>query len=793
MKISKQWLLEWLPDLTASSEVIAEQLTMLGLEVDGIIPVQPSFSNVVVGYVNAITAHPDADKLRVCDVDVAQDQPLQIVCGAHNFEAGAKVPVALIGAVLAGDFKIKKSKLRGVESYGMICSEKELSLAAESNGIWVLPHDAPIGQDLADYLNLNDTIIDIDLTPNRGDCLSMLGIARELAARNQLSLQQTINPSITATLNTTFEVDVQAKSQCPNYVGRVIKNININNPSPRWLVNKLERSGMRSIDPVVDVTNYVMLELGQPLHAFDLDCLHEKITVRQAKTGETLQLLDETTLNLREGDLLIADQKQILALAGIMGGLHSGVSNNTKNIFLESAYFSQKFMAGRARLHGLHTESSRRFERGVDPNLQTKAIERATELLLGIVGGQAGPVTIKTSQPDLPQIQSIALRPARCNAVLGTNLTTQDMQQHLRALQMSVATQGETLMVTPPSYRFDMTLEEDLIEEIARFHGYNNITAQAPTLAAAMHAASETELSRWRVQDLLIDRGYNEAISYSFIDRDLQQAFDQNAQFIALKNPLSQDMSVMRSALIPSLLKLLQHNLNHFNQRVRLFEFGLSYEQIEDQVKQTPRLAMLASGDLEPLQWASPKREVDFFDLKADIETILALSLRDREFKIVQAAHPAFHPGQSASILCQDKVVGYLGAIHPKLLQKLDIGQKVFAAELDWQLIATKNVPQYNNFSKFPAIRRDLAILVSKDVTANDICDKIAGSAGPWLTDITLFDVYSGKGIDTTSKSLAIGIVIQHPSRTLRDEEVNNIMQTIINNLQHDLQATLRA
>ena len=793
MKFSEQWVRSWCnPDI--STEEMLEQLTMAGLEVDGMEPAGGAFTDVVVAKVESVEKHPDADKLNVCQVNDGS-QTLQIVCGAANVRPGLIAPLARIGAELPGQkagetFKIKPAKLRGVESSGMLCSEKELGLADAADGLMELPEDAPIGTNLRDYLELDDNIIEIDLTPNRGDCLSIAGVARELGVLNQCDVNAVSIQDIPASCDASFSVQMNAPEACTHYVGRVIKQVNVSAATPLWMVERLRRSGIRSLGAIVDITNYVMLELGQPMHAFDLAALNDHIDVRYAREGETITLLDGKQITLDEQTLLIADACQPLALAGIMGGEHSGVSDNTQDIFLESAFFRPEIIAGKARSYGLHTDSSHRFERGVDPQLQRRAIERATELVLQICGGEAGEVCEHTTDAHPQSNPVITLRKSRIRRLLGVDIEDDAIVDMLRRLEMQVTESEAGWQVIAPSFRFDINIEADLLEEIVRIYGYNNIPRNKPVYHANMQPVTEHCVPLPRLRQALVDRGYFEAITYSFVDPALQQIFDPDVTPVALANPLSSEMSVMRTTLWPGLVSAVRHNLNRQQQRVRLFETGLSFIPHSEGLQQVNRIAGAVTGAVQPDQWAQQSVEVDFFDIKGDVEALLAMRRLDAEF--VAATHPALHPGQSAKVLSQGEVIGWLGALHPQVLDQLGVDQPVFVFELDLEPAQQAAIPAFKPLSKFPEVRRDLAIIVNESVTAGEIQAAIRRSASELLQEIVLFDVYTGKGIEPGQKSIAFGLILQDFSRTLTDSEIDRTVDEIVATLKTEFTATLR-
>jgi len=799
MKFSEHWLREWVSPALSSAE-LSHQVTMAGLEVDAVAPVAPEFKGVVVGGVLTVAPHPDAERLRVCQVNVGAGlPPLIIVCGAANVRAGLRVPAALVGATLPGGMEIKRAKLRGVESLGMLCSAKELGLAEVSEGLMVLPADAPIGTDIRDYLNLNDVTFELGLTPNRGDCLSVAGIAREVAALNRLTVTAPSIPDVLATITDTFPITVAAPAACPRYLGRVIKGINPRAETPLWMRERLRRSGVRSISAVVDVTNYVLLELGQPMHAFDLAKLSGGIQVRHAEAGEQINLLDGQRMTLQAGTLLICDAHQPQAMAGIMGGKDSAISDDTDTLFLESAFFSQSAVSGQARRYGLHTDSSHRFERGVDPQLPCRAMERATALLLEIVGGQAGPVTEALSQAHLPTRPPVTLRAARIKRLLGADIASEQITDSLTRLGMQVMDDGaEGWQVTPPSFRFDIALEADLIEEVARVVGYTNLPSHHPHGALAITAQPEAVISISKLRQLLIDRGYQEAITYSFVDPAMQRRFDPAITPLALANPISAEMAVMRTSLWPGLMQALIHNQNRQQARIRLFEVGTRFVPHDNETREEKIISGIICGSFSPEQWGEAARPVDFYDIKADVEAILGLTVAVTGFMFTSAPHPALHPGQSACITRADsgESVGWVGAIHPALESELGLTGRVFLFELlvgDGATgIGQASLPRFRELSKYPAVRRDIALIVDEATPAQAVSACITGAAGGLLQNLQLFDVYRGKGIDSGRKSLALGLTWQDSSRTLTDGDIDTLMEQVVNKLRVDFGAKLR-
>ena len=792
MKFSEQWLRGWVNPQVSRDELVA-RLSMAGLEVDSVTPAAGQFSGIVVGEILATEQHPDADKLRVCQVSSGQET-FQVVCGAPNARPGIKIPFAMIGAELPGDFKIKKAKLRGVESFGMLCSAAELQISEENDGLLELAADAPVGEDIRTYLSLDDASIEIGLTPNRGDCLSIAGLARDVSALYDTPVTRPVVPAVPAAHDEVRPVEVSAPAACPRYLGRVIRNVDLSKPTPLWMVERLRRSDVRSIDAAVDITNYVMLELGQPMHAFDLAEINGGIRVRMAEEGEKLVLLDGQEVALRADTLVIADHTRALAIAGVMGGEHSGVNTEkTRDLFLESAFFEPISVAGKARSYGLHTDASHRYERGVDSQLAREAMERATQLLLDIVGGEAGPVVEAVSEQHLPQVAPVTLRAERITQMLGMEMDPAQVEQLLNALELTTTKSGEgQWTVNVPSHRFDISLEVDLIEELARLYGYNNLPVRYPQARLAPQGKPETRGDLPTLRRLLVARGYQEAITYSFIDPKLFELFSPGVEPLLLANPISSDMAAMRASLWPGLVKALQHNLNRQQDRVRLFESGLRFVGQLGDLKQQPMIAGVVTGSRLPEGWANGRDGVDFFDVKADVEALLGYSGALSDFTFSAGKHPALHPGQTAAIERDGKLVGYLGAIHPELAKALDLDRPVFLFELVLGDVVEGRLPKFSELSKFPETRRDLALIAGRDVASSSVLEVIRDNAGEWLTDLRLFDVYQGKGIDPDRKSLAVGLTWQHPSRTLNDDEVNTTLQNILTSLEQRLNTTLR-
>ncbi|MBS0970032.1 phenylalanine--tRNA ligase subunit beta [Chimaeribacter arupi] len=794
MKFSELWLREWVNPAISSNE-LAEQITMAGLEVDGVEPVAGAFHGVVVGHVVECGQHPNADKLRVTKVNVGGDRLLDIVCGAPNCRQGLKVAVATVGAVLPGDFKIKAAKLRGEPSEGMLCSFSELGISDDHNGIIELPEDAPIGTDIREFLKLNDNTIEISVTPNRADCLSLIGVARDVAVNNQLPLNVPEMAPVAATLTDTLPIKVEATEACPRYLGRVVKGINVKAATPLWMREKLRRCGIRSIDPVVDVTNYVLLELGQPMHAFDLDRIDGGIVVRMAQPDETLVLLDGTEVKLRDDTLVIADHQKALAMGGIFGGEHSGVNEETQNVLLECAFFDPLAITGRARRYGLHTDASHRYERGVDPALQPQALERATALLLAICGGQAGPVIDVTHEASLPRPATITLRREKLDRLIGIQVEDQQVSDILSRLGCTVTTLDGGWQAVAPSWRFDMQIEEDLVEEVARVYGYNNIPDVPVRANLEMTTHREADLSLKRVKTMLVDRGYQEAITYSFVDPKVQALLHPGEEALILPSPISVEMSAMRLSLWTGLLSAVVYNQNRQQGRVRLFESGLRFvpdSSADLAIRQDLMLAGVIAGHRYEEHWDLARQPVDFYDMKGDLEAILDLTGKAAEIQFRAEANPALHPGQSAAIYLQGERIGFIGVVHPELERKLDLNGRTIVFELLWNKLADRVLPDASEISRFPANRRDIAIVVAENVPADDIlveCKKVGANQ---VVGVNLFDVYRGKGVADGFKSLAISLVLQDTARTLEEEEIAATVAKCVEALKQRFQASLR-
>ncbi|MDV7520995.1 phenylalanine--tRNA ligase subunit beta [Acinetobacter baumannii] len=792
MKISENWLRTWV-NPAIDSDTLSDQLTMLGLEVDELAPVAKPFTGVVVGEVLTVEQHPDADRLRVTTVNIGSGEPLQIVCGAPNVRAGMKAPVATIGAVLPGDFKIKKGKLRGVESQGMLCGASEIDLEDKIDGLLELPDDAPVGVNIREYLKLDDNVIDISITPNRGDCFSIRGIAREVAVINQLQMNESEIKSVDATITDEKKVVISTDG-APRYLGRVIKNVNVKAATPEWMEQALARSGIRTHSILVDVTNYVLMELGQPMHAFDLAKIEGTVHVRQAQPQEKLQLLNDQEVELQDDVMVIADDQKALAIAGIMGGLASSVTDDTTDIFLESAFFAPLAIAGRARRFGLHTDSSQRYERGVDFELPLIAMNRASQLIQELAGGEFGPITVAEKSDLLPKREAIELKQAQVDQLLGYKVAAEFITDALTRLgcEVTVQANGEWSVV-PPSHRYDMAIYQDLIEEVARIDGYDNIQISLPSMDVQL-AKYQDRFEIAQLRQTVVTLGYQEAISFSFADAKLEKQLNPQVSPLMLANPISSDLAAMRSTLLSSLIPCVQYNLNRQQSRVRFFELGLRFDyqnanSIQD-LKQIPTLALVAVGSREPESWHAKPQPMDFFDFKGEVEEILAAGRVKVEY--VRSERPWLHPGQSAEILVDGQSIGYLGRLHPSLENELDLST-TWVAELDQAAVLQSYVSNFTELSRFPSVRRDIALLISDNINVRDIQQLIEKTGGELLDSTWLFDVYTGQGVEEGKRSLAFALLWQHPSRTLEDAEIKSGMDNIIQVLENTYQATLRA
>jgi len=798
MRVSEKWLREWV-DPAVDTQQLAHTLTMAGLEVDAIEPAAHKFSGVVIAEVLEVAPHTDAKKLQVCKVNDGTEVA-QVICGASNVRAGLKVAFAKVGACLPNDFKIEAKALRGVDSFGMLCSASELGMAEDAQGILELPTECELGADFFASLDLDDSIIDIDLTPNRSDCLSIHGVAREVSALLDSPLKTPVKQAVdNPSSQKTFPVSIQVAEHCPRYVGRVIEGVSGAAQSPLWLQEKLRRAGVRSINAIIDITNFVMLELGQPMHAFDSSKLNKGIIVRFAEAKEALTLLDEQKIEMSADDLVIADESGAVALAGIMGGASTAVDHATSDIFIESACFKAETIAGKARRYGLHTDSSHRFERGVDAELATKAMQRATQLILEIVGGNAGPIICEEDQASLPEVKKIALQQSRVEKLLGIQISTKEIEQLLQRLQCAVEVDKDSLQVTPPSFRFDLQIDVDLIEEVARLVGYENIPAKVNTFVAENKAQVPDTDKLMSLKQALVQHGYHEVVTFSFGDQRTEELLSPNHSGKVLANPISQDLSVMRSSIWPGLIKAAQYNLHRQQKRIRIFEYGLQFVHENDVFLQLPNLSGLVTGDAMPLQWGAAPNEVDFYDIKGEVERLLeVLGISNQQISFVTCDDAALHPGQSANILYKDEtageaVIGRLGKLHPAIQATLDIDQTLYLFELKLSnLMHVKQVSLFQPLSKYPSIRRDITLLVDKNVEAAVIRSNIEQMQINALQKIKVISVYTGKGIPESKKSISLGLILQEFSRTLTDKEIEKTILSIISQLNEKVGAEIR-
>ncbi len=777
MQFSESWLRS-LVNPSLSSEELSHLLTMAGLEVEELKPVAAAFDKVVVGQVLTKDKHPDADRLNILSVDVGQAEPLNIVCGAGNVSVGMKAPCALVGAKLPG-IEIKQAKVRGIASFGMMCSEKELGLAEESSGLMVLDADATVGQSIREHLDLDDHLITLKLTPNRCDCLSLNGIAREVAALTGIAMATLPAATFAQTSEQNRKVKVTASSACPRYSGRVISGVNAKAQTPAWMIKRLERCGLRSISASVDVTNYVLLELGQPLHAFDLNKLDGDIEVRFARAGETIKLLNEQLVELQGDMLVIADAKSPVALAGVMGGADSAVDEATTDIFLESAFFAPSAIVGKSRRLGFSSDSSYRFERGVDFAATAFALDRATQLILDICGGQAGAVTEVIS--ELPVRHPVKLRTSRVHRVLGISMQPEQIAHILSRLGMAFQQDGDTFMVMPPSYRFDIEIEEDLVEEVARVHGYENI--QPAPIQAHMSILPRIESQRplAKLMQTMVARDYQETINYAFVESAWERDLCGNTAPITLKNPIASQMSVMRSSLLGGLLESLRTNLARKQTRVRLFEVGacFSISTATNGYKQKERLAGLAYGGAQSEQWGVASRHVDFYDVKGDVEALFA----PLTVNFQAQTHAASHPGRSAKITLDGKEIGWIGELHPQWQQQYDLPNPPVWFEIDMSALTSIQVPKATGISRFPLVRRDVAVLADESVLVETLLIAMRGVKAPFVEDIGLFDVYRGKGVEQGKKSLAFRVLLQDTQKTLTESEIEPSIAQLVDAL----------
>ncbi len=799
MRFSEGWLGEWV-DHGCDRETLVHRLTMAGLEVEAVQYLGGGLDGVFVGRIEDCQAHPNADRLTLCTVDVGEGEPRSIVCGASNMGPGDRVPVAVPGTLLPNGLTVERTRLRGQVSEGMLCSATELHLGEDSEGLMILGGDAPVGSPLRDYLDLDDAVVELDLTPNRGDCLSIAGVAREVSALADRPLQAVGPEPVPPDGEARREVRLEAGADCPRYLGRVVTGIDATAETPAWLAERLRRCGIRPVSPVVDVTNYVMLELGQPLHAFDDERLTGEVTVRHARSGESLTLLDGREAELGEGTLVIADDAGAQAVAGVMGGEATGVGPETANLFLESAHFRPGAMAGRARQLGLASEAAHRFERGVDPELPRRALERATALLREVVGGAPGPVIEAENASELPDRPAIAFRPAYADARLGTGLGAEVMADYFRRLGLAVEGDGEQWAVTPPSFRFDLGREADLVEEVARLHGYDRLPAAPPAGSLKTRALPEARVGDRGLRQLLIDRGFREVITYSFVDPDRVARLDPDARPLALANPLSREQSVMRPDLFSGLLEMAAANQARQNERLRLFELGRVFPRSENgAIAEREALGGLLAGPVDPPHWAGEARDVDFFDAKGLAEALLARTGAEAA-RFEAGEHPALHPGQTARLRLGEEPAGWVGTLHPGLMEPLELAGSVAVLQLDLSVLRRHiaGIPAYQAVSRLPVTRRDLAIVVPEGVTAAAVSEVVAAyrEAGEGTLDVMdwrIFDVYTGRGVESGQKSLGLALVLQARDQTPTDEQIEAVVSGVVERLASALGARLRS
>lgn len=796
MIISEQWLRDWV-DVDLDAQGIADCLTHAGLEVEGVAPVVGQIDNLVVGEVLDVIKHPDADRLSIATVDTGAER-LTIVCGAPNVRQGLLVAVAKAGAALPNGMKIKNAEVRGVASQGMLCSAAELGLEEQSDGLLELDADAEPGQRVDDTLHLDDKLIDIDLTPNRGDCLSVQGVARELKVLADASYHPLQIDIAEPTIEASIEIKLHDYVACPRYLGRVIRGINPQAVTPLWMRERLRRSGVRPISPVVDISNYVMLELGQPMHAFDLAKLHDRIEVRQSTAGETITLLDESSATLDDDTLVIADAEGPIAIAGVMGGIHSAIDDSTTDIVLEAAHFTRKSAAGKARRYGLHTESSFRFERGVDPQLPPLAIQRATQLVLEICGGEAGPVCEQKNDAGLQNKATVDVRLARLSKLLGMQLQHREVDDILNRVAEEVVATRDSWCVTPPSYRFDIEYEADLVEEVARVKGYDEIPTAMPRIAPRAHAVSEARVSLHQLRQSMVARDYHEIVTYSFIDPQAQKTLSEEAP-LELSNPLAENMSVMRTSLLPGMLAALEFNANRQRERIRLFEIGATYHSESGNIVEKQKLGVIATGPRAPLQWGLANDiNVDFYDLKNDLSSVLALTGSKEPFIFKEFEHIAMQPGQVSQI-CRTGPdgtqvdLGWLGRLHPSQQKKMSLQLPVYAFELDVEKALAAELPVFSEVSRFPSVKRDLSVVVGDAVAAGDMIDAIKVELGAVLSKVVVFDVYRGEGVEDRNKSVSLSLVMRHADKTMTDSESEKMVSAALAVLAKEFGAVLRS
>ncbi|HIY71567.1 MAG TPA: phenylalanine--tRNA ligase subunit beta [Candidatus Luteimonas excrementigallinarum] len=791
MKFSENWLRQHV-SLEADSAALEQRLTAIGLEVEGVERQGEGLDGVVVARILSCEKHPQADRLQVCQVDAGQGEPLQIVCGAPNARAGLVAPLAVVGARV-GEITIKAAKLRGVASNGMLCSAKELGVDADASGLMELPDDAPVGTALAGYLGLPDNVIELGLTPNRADCLGLRGLAYDVAAAFGAGVSGFEPEPVPAASEAALGVELHAGADAPRYLGRVIEGVDARMATPVWMAERLRRGGIRPVSFLVDVTQYVMLELGQPMHAFDRDLLKGPVGVRHARAGEQLVLLDGREVDLDAGFLAVTDADRVVALAGLMGGQDTMVSDATRNVFLESAHFAPTAIAGRSRRLGLHTDAAHRFERGVDPELPRAAMEAATRLILQVAGGTPGPVTEAVLPEHLPKPAPIALRRERLARVLGVQVDDSEVGRILRALGLTVEDTADGWLASPPSWRFDLAIEEDLIEEVARIHGYDRVPTTLPGGATRVVAATEGLVEESDLRRHMVGRDWLEAVNFAFVDAQLLDSWQLQDGAVPLANPLSAELGVMRTALLPGLVEALGRNAARQQPRVRLFEIGRAFAAAAagEAPVETPRIAAVAIGDARAEQWGDDERPVDFHDLKGDLDSLAACAGARLQYRPSQQPHG--HPGRSADVYRDDQRIGWIGELHPRLLRALDLDHAAVGFEVDLEPLRRRALPRLQALGRFPSVRRDLAFVVPEAVTWAAIETSIQTVAGPLLVGLGLFDVYAGKGVESGFKSLAMGLILQEKSRTLTEQDVEEVVQRVTDALQHEHGARIRS
>ncbi len=794
MKVPYSWLAEWVQVPWGARE-LGSRLTMAGFELEALEPAAPDFSGVLVAEILSAERHPQADKLQVCRVSTGDGPALQIVCGAPNARAGLKSALATVGAQLPGDLTIQAAKLRGVESFGMLCSAKELQLAEDSAGILEFPSDAPAGRPVRDYLQLDDSVLELNITANRGDAMSIVGVAREVAALTRSPLTGPRIDPVSPVHRDTFAVHLDAAAACPKFVGCVIRGVNNRAASPLWMRERLRRVGVRSISPVVDVTNYVLLELGQPMHAYDLGKLRGEIRVRLATPAERLTLLDGKAIEAEADVLFISDRDGPVGLAGIMGGERTAISADTTDVFLEVAYFAPEAIRGRARRWGMLTDASQRFERGVDPAGQERAAHRAVALITSIAGGRPGPVEVVQSPEHLPRWSSVPLRRAQLERLLGMGVSDSQVAGTLQALQMSVASTDTGWEVIPPSFRFDIGIEADLIEEVARIVGFEAIPETDALTSQRFHRFPESRPREQSILESLAVRGYQEAITFAFVDPTLQARLFPEAHGIVLSNPIASDLSVMRVSLWPGLVRAALENQRRQQDRIRLFEHGTRFVRSEGGVHEVDSLAGIAIGLSLPEQWGLPREmrtSVDFFDVRGDLEALFVATGAGSSFRFEPAPGSCLHPGRSARVWRGLQAVGWIGELHPTLVRELDFTYPPVLFELDYESALSVEKPQYREVSRFPQVRRDLAVVVDEHVALSALAERVTLASSSLLRDLRFFDVYRGPGVEAGRKSVALGLIFQDISRTLTDDDVERLIAAIVADLRVSLNAQLR-